>query len=336
MLNIKEIKMLGTLTKEQKETTWKTSLSGSQAWMLVNEPYNLLRDKLGIERIHKSADDVFDLPNIKKYSESAMANGTMYEPKVMEEVRSFHPDEDLRYTDTTYELVLNDNNTDLRITGTPDWVRVDKQGKIDLVGDIKCSKSAEDEMEIRKRYLYQLVHNCIVLGYINSAEIDAKGYITTPLNKHTYSIPQEYFDFYEQRLLEFIKAYETKNETFFDDLYTDIPETELETNELDIGELVEYVANEKEAIELQDYIELKQQYKALEEKIKFIEEHYKKQYDNVIVHFNGNVLRLTTNLQKGTVDYAAMCKVLNIPQEFIDTYRKTTSKRKTIKIETGE
>ncbi|MGL4363393.1 MAG: hypothetical protein ACRCSG_09050, partial [Cellulosilyticaceae bacterium] len=73
--------------------------------MLINEPYNLIRDKLNIPRIHKSK---YDFMQGTAIATNAMANGTAYEPLIMQEVRELKPNENLVYEDNTFKLNLID------------------------------------------------------------------------------------------------------------------------------------------------------------------------------------------------------------------------------------
>lgn len=334
----KKIKDLGKLTLEEKKVYWKTSVSGSQAWMLIHEPYNLLRDKLELPRIHKSKYDFFNSEKFKEISTSAMASGTMYEKVVMEELKQHIPNEELIYEDHTYQLCFYDNNgvenTNLVITSTPDYYIKDEAGNFKVIGDIKCSTSASSSSIMMERYYYQALHNCYVLGRVKSFELDAKDSITKPLNRYQITFEDEDFDEYENKLLQFFINILFKNETAYDDLYRDNEAKKVEGKEIAIKPAMEYVAVKKELDTLKDLYNLKQQEKDIKENIAMIESKYKDNYDNLNVDCGDMLFIIKASETKGVVNYADALDVMSVKYKFplseLEEYRKAPTLRKTI------
>lgn len=327
---------LGKLNKEQKQEMWANSISGSQAWMLMNEPYNLIRDKVGVERIHKSKYDFLNSNKMKAISENAMQQGTNYEHLVFEEVKGHIPN--AIYEDHTLQLFLFDDNgnrlDNLIITSTPDFY-VKEGSKFTLIGDIKCSTSADNEEAMKERYYYQALHNCYVSNCFEFV-LCAKNEITKPLNIYKFSFSQDDFDKYENLLMTFFMNITFKSVNAYDNLYEEKQEQKIEGKEIALKPLVEYDAQGDEAITLERLFALKQQAKEIENEIKLIEEHYKENYDNAIVRFNDKVFELKAVERRGTIDYTKAIKEISDKYGFskteFDAYRKEATLSKTITI----
>lgn len=330
----RELKDLGKLNKEQKEQTWKTTISGSQAWMLINEPYNLIRDKLDIERIHKSKYDFFNSNKFKKIGENAMACGTMYEKVVMEEVKQHYPN--AIYEDHTYQLTLKTGELIIvdKITSTPDFYLKDGD-TFTLIGDIKCSKSASDEEAMTERYYYQALHNCYVSNCKNFI-LTAKNEITGPLNMYQFTFTNEDFEDYENKLVNFFFNLNSRNFQAYDSLYEQNQTKKVEGKVIEIKELVQYEAQQEEASLLEKLAALKLQEKAIKDEISTIEDTYKQKYDNLLVSFNNKVFEIKATERRGTIDYTKAIKEIsekyNFPKTEFDSYRKEPTLVKTITI----
>lgn len=328
---------LGKLKPEEKEKVWAESISGSQAWMLINEPYNLLRDKLGVERIHKSKYDFFNSNKFKTISANAMACGTLYEeavfnyevkPAIQQAIRD----------DETFKLFLFDSNgtklEKLIITATPDYY-VKQDDTYILVGDIKCSTEADNEEKMLERYKWQALHNCYVLN-CKDFELSAKGNITAMINKYTWVFSQDDFEWYEKKLLEFYYALAFNDVEAYDHLYKEQQEEKTQSKEILIKPLVEYDAQADEAETLENYFIKKQQLKQLEAEVKQLEEFYKSNYDNLKINFNNKVFEIKASERVGTIDYTKaikeICEKYNFPKTEFDVYRKPATLIKTITI----
>lgn len=333
----KILKNLGHLTKEQKEKTWATTLSGSQAWMLVNEPYNLIRDKLGVQRIHKSKYDFFNTAKMKTIGDNAKAQGTMYESTVLKELNQHIPE--AFGLDETYQLQYLNSKDEViglyQVTCTPDWIVLDNNGDISYFGDIKCSTSAHDEAIMMDRYYYQLLHNAYVLG-CNAAELDAKNEITKPLNRYLVEFTNQDFEDYEKKVLEFFANIQLNNVTAYDFLVLE------DTKEQDNND-IENITRSADALEahnLKLLAELKAQEKAIKSQIEDLEKYYKDNYTNVTVTFDGGVMVQKTSKVKGSVDNAKLVKDLvdyasiskDVLKDFEDKNRKADTFRKSITI----
>lgn len=337
MLNRSLVK-LGTLNKEEKETQWANSVSGSQAWLLINEPYNLIRDKLGLERLHTSQHDYINSRGFREqYGNSAMAQGIMYEETVLKELKGHFPNEELIYEDTTFKLILFDNETKLEhinITSTPDYFIVDNNGGYKLIGDIKCSSSADKEEVMMERYYYQALHNSYVLNCTPNFEIDAKNNITSPVHRYVLQFTQQDFQEYETKLIEFFTNLLFKNETAYDYMFEQKQHAKKVGKNLKIKPLVDYEASGNECDVLERLLQLKDQEKLIKQEIATIEQEYKTNYDNLQIRFNGKLFEIKAIEQKGTIDYTKAFKSItskyNIPMEEFDAFRKKATLRKTI------
>lgn len=318
------IKLLGNLTKEQKEQTWKESISGSQAWMLINEPYNLIRDKLGIERIHPSKYDFLNSERMKLIGDNAKAQGTFYEPMVMEELKQHEPN--YSYVDWTFEK-LNEEFSPMRVTATPDFFDLTNPYQVELefskFGDIKCSTSAHNAEEMSKRYYWQLLHNAYVLNCLES-ELVAKNEITKPIERYKFTFTPEQLKEYENYLIEFCKNVREGNVEAYDSMYQPVKLTkDIEKDTL--------IANEEQTIKLETLLAKQEELKALEEEVKALQAEWKQNFENAMIVFNDRVFTITTTERAGSVDYAKLVKDLNIPKETLETYRKASSKVQTLK-----
>lgn len=331
---------LGKLTPEKKQEMWETSISGSQAWMLVHEPYNLIRDKLGVKRKHKSKYDFFNSNKGKAIGTSAMTQGTLYEPTVFEELNDHYKDTPLTYIDHTYKLELQDANGNpydyINITCTPDYT-LSQDNQYILIGDIKCSTSAENEQEIMERYFWQMLHNAYVLNMCQAYEIAAKNCVTRPINRYQGTFREGDFQEWENRLVEFFNALYTKDEEAYDHLYIEKKTTQLNGKDIKIKALVEYEAQPAEAEKLYELARLKELLKDTKAQIDMIENDYKEKYDNLAISFDGHILNMSAIEQRGTIDYTKAIKELstkyNFPATDFDAYRKPASLRKTIKLQ---
>lgn len=329
---------LGKLTQEQKKGFWATSISGSQAWSLVYEPYNLLRDKLNVDRIHKSKYDIFNSTKLKAVSTNAMAAGSMYEKVVMEELEQHFPDDKLIYEDHTFQLKMyDDNDVELNsfvVTSTPDYYSLNKDGSYKLIGDVKCSTAAANEKEMINRYYYQALHNCYVLNRTKLFELDAKDNITKPLNRYNIEFDDNDFNDWENKLIEFFNNVSSNNVTAYDHLYIDNKAQVIEGKTIDVKPTVEYVADKLEANNLITLFDLKKQEKLIKEQIAEIEFAYKENYDNITIDFGDKNFFLKAVETKGTIDYASAIQDLSIKYNFsldeIEQYRKESTLRKTI------
>lgn len=198
---------LGKLDEKQKEQTWKQTISASQAWMLYKEPYNLIRDKLGKERIFPSAYD--NIP--EKVSNSLKANGKFYEQPIMKDIaQNFLGDKKYEYADITYASVINKD-----ITATPDFVTFDSNGSIDSVNDIKASSSSIKELQ--ERYIYQILHQCAVIG-VNDGYLWVKGAVSKPIQKIAFSFTDDEINAHLDYCVKFLLNLKFGLESAYDDL----------------------------------------------------------------------------------------------------------------------
>lgn len=318
---------LGVLNTQQKEQTWKDSISGSQAWMLLHEPYNLLRDKLGKQRIHKSKYDVFESSRLKNVSETAKDNGKLYESFVFQELQR---DYKTNYVSKDETFQLEFEGSSLKITSTPDFIEYDQDGNVIHLGDIKCSTSAQSKEVMLERYLPQLLHNCYVMGTL-SAEIVAKNEITKPLLRYPIIFTQEEMDAYENKLKDFTINVLMGNETAYDYLVEDknLPPTNEEANPEEV-----YEAIGEEVVELEELFNRKLLVKENTEKIKEIESKYKERFDQCSITFNDKIFTLKSSVRKGSIDYEQLVKYLQqtyvFPTSTIEKFRKESTTSKTI------
>lgn len=321
---------LGVLTAQQKEQTWKDSISGSQAWMLFHEPYNLLRDKLGKQRIHKSKYDIFESSRLKNVSETAKDNGKLYESFVFQELQRDYKESNYVSKDETFQLDIK-KDISIKITATPDFIEYDKKGNVVLhLGDIKCSTSAGSKETMLERYLPQLLHNCYVMGTL-SAEIVAKNEITKPLLRYPIIFTQEEIDAYEQKLIEFGINVWLGNETAYDYLVEDknLPPTNEEANPEEV-----YEAVGEEAAELEQLFSHKLLVKESAKKIKEIESKYKERFNQCSITFNDKIFTLKSSVRKGSIDYEQLINYLqqtySFPTNLVEKFRKESTTTKTI------
>lgn len=327
----KVLKDLGKLNQQEKETYWKNSISGSQAWLLINEPYNLIRDKLGKERIHKSKYDFFNIEKVKDYTENAKLCGILYEKVVIEELKLREGYEKLEYNDHTYRLYLYDkDNKELpyQITSTPDYLIKDNKKNVILVGDIKCSTQADNQQVMSERYYYQLLHNCYVLNCLN-AELDAKGITTKPLNQYKIPFTQEQLKEYENKLLVFMSCLFSGIETAYDTLAQNKIKVE---KEIESGEVETIVADTNSINNFNNYLQIKQQHKELEEQIKTYEEYFKNSYENTLIDFGTHSIVIKSSSRKGNVDYDRLLSDLKVDEDTKENYRKETTTTKSFRV----
>lgn len=326
---------LGKLDKQQKEATWSTSVSGSQAWMLINEPYNLLRDKLGVERIHPSKYDFFNTSKGKSIGANAMSAGTLYESTVFQEVLQHIPN--AVSEDICYQTILTIDNIqkDWRITATPDWVVWNQEKTIALqFGDIKCSTSADDMSVMSERYYYQLLHNGYVLNCMNT-ELDTKNQITRPLNRYLFELTQQDLDWYQQKLIEFFVALETNNVEYYDSLYLNNNNKQEKEEESEVV----YQTLNKDTIEYDianKLIDLKANQAQIKEQIDELEEQLKQRFDNAILQADETRIFIKTTKTKGNIDYSNLLKHIKqeykVPSDIEEQFRKASYTKKSITI----
>lgn len=327
----KQIKNLGVLNTQQKEQTWKDSISGSQAWMMLYEPYNLLRDKLGIPRIHKSKYDIFKLDRLKNISDTAKENGKLYESFVFQELQR---DYETNYISKDETFQLEFEGSSLKVTATPDFLEYDKDGNVIHLGDIKCSTSAQSKEAMIDRYLPQLLHNCYVMG-IFSAEIVAKNEITKPLLRYPVIFTQEEIDDYENKLKEFTINIIMGNESAYDHLAEEEASSlQNENEEKDLEEIYEAIG--EEAVELEELFTRKLLVKENTYKIKEIESKYKDKFDRCSITFNNKIFTLKSSVRNGSIDYEKLVNYLQqtyaFPSNIIEKFRQESTSIKTITI----
>ncbi len=333
---------LRELTQEQKEATWKETISGSQAWMLVNEPYNLLRDKLGVERIHKSKYDFLDKSKKgKAISNNAMHQGTMFEPVIANIIKD-EIDNNFIYENHTLQLHLfmdNGNKLDMcKITSTPDlYIKGEKGNTYKLIADIKCSTSAANEEVMMERYYYQALHNCYVTN-CKDFVFFCKNEITGPLYTYQLSFTDEDFEQWEQKILEFFTNLIMQNETAYDNLY--VEQKTSKTKDIELKEPIIRDADVNEAAVLENLILLKQQQAEIKSQIEAIEKVYKDNFDDITINFNGKTFNQKASVVVGNIDYATAMKEIstkyNFPKTEFDAYRKPYTIKKLITFKQGK
>lgn len=333
----KQLINLGHLSPEQKEETWSTTVSGSQAWMLIHEPYNLIRDKLGVERIHKSKYDIFNLPKLQQMSANAMAQGRHYERSVFDELK-FHEDlNDIISKDETYQLIINEY-PNMKITCTPDWIKLDTNGNIIKFGDIKCTSAADSEEDMTERYYPQLLHNAYVLGCCDT-ELDAKGIISRPLYRYVRTITPEALADYEQRLIYFFYCLENNIVDAYDFMVESL-ETNNEEPKKEVIIVEENIEEPETINDLERLMELKAQESITKKEIENLEKKLglKTTYENANLTFGNHVLSITTTITKPSLDYKEACAYLmdmyNINSAMLAQFEKPGTQRKTMKFKT--
>lgn len=329
------IEALGKLTQEQKQETWKLSLSGSQASRLIEEPYNLIREKLGMEREHPSKLDFFESDAGKEIANHAMSAGTKYESTVFSELKEHIPEavsEDICYKKTIF--YNNEWKENWNITGTPDWIiwNEDRTQALKL-GDIKCSTAADDKKEMFKRYQYQLLHNCYVLNCFSS-ELDTKNQITKPLNRYLVNdFTQQDFEWYEAKLIEFFEALERQDYTYYDNLYN---QQLLQDNNSTLEPMLyENIEPDNNTFNILTRLqELSNTISVLDKEKKELEALFKERFDNITMSFGNNTMILKSSYIKGGIDYTSMLNDLRnrnlIDMDYEDRFRKANTIRKVI------
>lgn len=256
-------KSLGKLTQQQKEYNWENTISGSSAKYLVKEPYNLLREKLKIVSPFKSEKDMFKNATgiLKDRFTSAMSNGTYYESFVFGEVKNFY--QNIVSEDICYQPVFSDGHPlkeyEHLITSTPDFLEFDEEGHVIFLGEIKCSAQADDLMEMRNRYYYQVLHNSYVLN-VHKAVLVTKFAITRPSNTFSFVFTEEDFKNYENILLTFFTNWATQNIEYYDSM-ADKNITTVEDNEKTLNDIFGDALLDN----LNSYVALKQKTKAEKE-----------------------------------------------------------------------
>lgn len=335
----RDLKILGSLSKEEKEKTWKTSISGSQAWLLINEPYNLIRDKLGIPREHKSKTDFINSQSFQeKYAKSAKQQGTDYEPTVYQELLqhfNFENGEKIYYEDWTFKLNYVDTETGnvlehINITSTPDYYITDSNDAMLLVGDIKCSTAADNESIMFERYEAQALHNCYVLNNTKEFELDAKGVITKPLNRYQWTFTDEKFNEYENLILEFFENIKNNNITAYDYIANENEQQKLKEAGLDKS--VEVEPNQDQANKVLRLIELKNLEKDIKAEKEELENFFKTDYENLNMRVGDNVLVIKSSSRKGAIDYTKAINELSLNKEDFEEFRKPSTTTKTLTI----
>lgn len=326
---------LGKLTHEQKEQTWSATISGSQAWMLVNEPYNLLRDKLGVPRVHPSKYDIFKSGVLKEASEKAMKRGTIYEASVFEEVKELHPT--AVRTDITFQLKLfspDGSELPYLITSTPDWYIEVEDNLFEDFGDIKCSSSAHDEAAMKERYYYQLLHNAYVLNCYQ-AELNCKFEVTKDLSNYRFTFTEEDFNNYEQLLINFYFNLQFRNEAAYDKDYV-APVMKQTNSDIELKDAVVKEVEDDYVLQYVEYAEKKAQLKQLEKEVKDFEANIKSIYDNATLQFGNQSLIVKSIVKKGTIDYAKAVEEIfdkyGISTDILEEYRKAPTVSKTLTI----
>lgn len=330
---IVDFQCLGVLTQEQKEFYWLNTISGSQTWLLAHEPYNLLRDKLGVERIHKSKYDFLNSNKMKEVSDTAKANGIMYEEIVVKELQRECPNNNISHNLDTYLFTTKINNVDMFISSTPDYFILDENGKAKVIGDIKCSTQGDKEQVMLERYYYQALHNCYCFG-VYEFELTTKTMVSRPINIYHWTFTQEDFDKYEEMLFNFYFAWSLQQTTYYDD------GVEVSTPQAQDQEYIftntTYNAEQNEVDSIKRLLQLKNHKKEVEKEISILEEYYKNNYDNLKVESDSVVLEMKASIRKGSYDYQAMLSYLkdkyNINDSELDEFRKDNTIQKTITI----
>lgn len=332
-------KQLGKLTKEQKEQTWKTHVTGSSAKLTVEEPYNRIRDMLDIKRIFKSKMDFFNSEKFKQIGDNAKALGNFYESVVLEEYK-LHLEEkqksNLYAQDITYAIDYFDDSKKLlehiKVSCTPDFFILDENQQVVLVGDIKNSTSADKIEVMTERYYQQALHNAYVMNCKNFV-IVAKSVTTRPLNIYPIEFTQEDFDRYEEFLIKFFENVKNKNIEIYDANVEQ--QSEEEEQEFKTDTLV--IENEKDKESFEAYVNLISQKKEIELAIKTFEAQFKNSYDNLTATFGNKQLIQSVVKRKGNVDYKALLEQLSLQysldiHDLEEQFRKEYTYSKQIKI----
>lgn len=218
------------------------------------------------------------------------------------------------------------------ITSTPDWYEVeqDKDNNLNfkVVGDIKCTKQANDGEIMTERYYFQILHNCYVLNCF-SGEINAKNGITEDIYNWCYQFTEQDFKEYEKKLIEFYTAWKNKDIGYYDNFYYDKKKKE---------EVLNITLEQKSAEfnELNHLMELKNQLVGLENQIKEIEEKYKASYVNANLITDKYTFSISSLERKGAIDYKKyfydVSQKFKVPVGFEKEYRKPSTFYKLLKI----
>lgn len=335
----KNLYNLGELDPQQKETMWKDTVSGSQSWKLINEPYNLLSEKLIGKTRFESKYDFFNSETQKAKGKQRMDLGNHFE-KLVFETHIKHQDKNpnAERKNETYQLDLVDENNKiiLSITSTPDWYEKEfnKDGSVrfNIVGDIKCTKQASDGEIMSERYYFQILHNCYVLDCYNG-EINAKNGITEDIYNWKFEFSIEDFKAYEKKLIEFYTAWKNNQIDYYDDLYYQKEQAKQKVKLTFDADSVEYN-------EIRTLTQIKKQIAELEQQAKAIEDKYKNNYENAELDFQDYQVAISSLERKGSVDYKAyfyqVSQEFKVPFGYENKFRKPSTTYKVIKIKANQ
>ena len=323
---------LGKLSKEHKEHLWDITISGSQAWSLINEPFNLLRKKLKIDKIHQSKYDFFEgNKKMKAVGENAMANGTHYERWILSEVENHEGP--VISEDHCFTVLYPDDHRlkpyDRYITSTPDYLIYTESNTVAVLGELKASTAAADRTQMTERYYAQCLHNSYVMQ-ASKAHLWAKNELTKPINQYIFEFGQADYDNYEDLLFNFFTACVNSDETFYDAI---APETVPEVKEPLIQDL--FNAEELEVL-IGNYASAKNNAKSSKSIVDKFEKVLKDNWDNSKnLTLNGYELKMVVRQNKSSLDKAAaldsFMQEYKIPQNKLDDFMKS-SKTKIITI----
>lgn len=335
--------LLNKLTQEQKEQTWKETISGSQAWALANEPYRLIREKLGLEPIHPTKYAFFETETGQKLTEVARLNGHLYEPTVVQELKRDHPELDYVYADNTFKLCLfTEEGTKFeaaKITCTPDlYIKGDKPNTFKLVADIKNTKYWKDEEVLKEKYYWQALHNCYVLN-CKEFVLYAKCETRQSPAEYVWVFSDEQFQMWENVLVGFFNNIVLNKPDAYDELYEQKKVKEeqekLTGKTLKFKDPVEREADAAERMLLENLFEAKAKMAELKSDIEDMESAYKENFDNITVTFGNKVFVQQAIETKGTIDYAEVCKAYNISKTELEKYRKPATISRRISFKEG-
>lgn len=326
---------LGELDQVQKEFYWNTTISGSQAWLLANEPWNLIRDKLNIPREHKSKYDFLNSEKMKSISDVAKANGILYEKIVVEELKRTTPNNIISHNLSTFLFKVDVGVLQFDITSTPDYFILNEDGSIKCIGDIKCSTNGDNEKAMLERYYYQALHNCYCFG-IYEFELTTKTMVSRPINIYHWTFSQEDFNQWENMLYIFYWCWNNSQYTYYD---SGVPQIELKGgDEMSDKVLISstYDANNDEHDNIVRLKELKETKSQVEKDIKTLEEYYKSNYENVLVNANDLILEQKCVIKSGGYDYNSLITYLKennlIDDNLLNEFKKESIISKTITI----
>lgn len=294
------VQSLGTLTKEQKEQMWEQTISGSQAWNLAYEPYNLIRKKLKVPLIHKSKNDIFENDNMKTFSTSAMAQGSLYESTVLAELKTNEEFQNSVSQDICYSAVYPEGHIlNGRVTATPDFLTLNEEGIAIILGEIKCSVSASSKTIMNERYRQQVLHNCYVLGLYNAVLV-TKNEITKPMNIYRFNFTDADFEEWENKLITFWTNFKKQSDSSYDGIL------EFNTMLATPDGIVELEPTEDMKTLINSYDALNKQKLQIDKQLKAISGKLKDNYENATCNIGPLMMVIKTSIAAPKVDYEAV------------------------------